>query len=182
MRRRAVHHDAGRRGGVAAGGARAAARADAAGRRAYKSGGGRSRRAGPQHRLRAGAGAIGLDCRPEPKDGTSLGFGRCRTHSQIRRRIGRIHPGCRAGHWACRRRDHCCKQPAQSRSYSCSFPIRSALVSLTAWRDRAAMRRDLSSSTTPSARKWLELLKEIAPVRDARGSPSRSCHHRGPAA
>ena len=41
--------------------------------------------------------------------------------------------------------------------------IRSVPASSIAWRGRVAMQPALCSSTTPSAEKWLELLKEIAP-------------------
>ena len=77
-----VHHAARRGGGsMAACGAGAAGRADAAHRRAYEPGRGRSGRAGPQHCLRAGASAIGLGRRPKPADRTSLGCGRMPTAS-----------------------------------------------------------------------------------------------------
>ena len=70
-------------GGVAARGARATARPDAAYRRAHELGRGRSGSVGPRHRARAGAAAIGLDCQSQRAGGLSLGRGRCRSPSQM---------------------------------------------------------------------------------------------------
>ena len=100
MRTARVHHAARRRGGgVAARGTRAAARADAAHRRAHEPGRGRSGRTGPPRGVPAGAAAIGLDRRPQRADRHSLGRGRCRPLSQICGGIGRAragrHPGLR---------------------------------------------------------------------------------------
>ena len=91
MRAARVHHASRRRGGcVAARGARAAARADAAHRRAHDAGRGRSGRAGPHRGVPAGLAAIGLDRRPQRADRYSLGRGRCRsTFANMRRNWSR---------------------------------------------------------------------------------------------
>ena len=78
-------------GGVAGGGARAAARADAAHRHAY--GRGRSGSAGAPRGIPARAGAIGLDRRPQRADRRPLGCGQCRRHAQICRGTGRARAG-----------------------------------------------------------------------------------------
>ena len=56
--------------------------------------------------------------------------------------------------------------------------IRSAPASSTAWRGRAATPPALSQFEYGISGKWLELLKEIAPARDASGGPSGSRHSR----
>ena len=74
MRAARVHHAARRRGGrVAARGARAAGRADAAHRRAHDPDRGRSGRPGPHRGVPAGAAAIGLDRRPQRADRRTAG-------------------------------------------------------------------------------------------------------------
>ena len=50
-----------------------------------------------RRRLRNWAGP-----RPKRADRKSLGRGRCRTHSQVRCRIGRARAGRHFGHWRCR--------------------------------------------------------------------------------
>ena len=98
MRAARVHLAARRRGGVAARGARAAARADAAHRRAHDRSRGRS---GIQVRVAAfaaGVGAIGLGRRPQPADRIPLGAGNAAA-SQKRGGIGRARAGRHPGHW-----------------------------------------------------------------------------------
>ena len=84
-----VHHAARRRGSVAARGAGAAARADAAYRGAL---GARHGRSGSTARLAAfqqGLQRIGLDRWPQCADRLSLGRRQCRAPSQVRGGIGR---------------------------------------------------------------------------------------------
>ena len=164
MKTARVHHAARRRGGcVAARGARAAGRADAAHRRAHALRRGRSGSPGPHRGVPAGAAAIGLDRRPQRADRHPLGRGRCRpTFADMRRNWSRSR---RTSSWpmAARPWGRCCRRPAPCRSCSRSSPIRSAPASSTAWRGRAATPPVSCQFEYGMSGKWLELLKEIAP-------------------
>ena len=84
---------------MAARDARAAGRADAAHRRAPAI---RRRRCGsadPRRGVPAGAGAIGLDHRPQRAHRHPLGHDQCRRHSQTRGGIGRARAGRHPGRW-----------------------------------------------------------------------------------
>src|SRR5262249_18513764 len=84
---------------MAARGARAAGRADAAHRRAH---GGRRRRSGitgAQRGVPPGAAAVGLDRRAQPADRLPLAGRRCRARSQIRGGTGRARAGRYLGLW-----------------------------------------------------------------------------------
>jgi ABC-type uncharacterized transport system substrate-binding protein len=78
-----VHHAARRRGGLAACGAGAAGRADAAHRRVEWTCR-RYRGTLPRHDVPAGASGAGLDGRPQRSHRTSLGRRRCRPHAHLR--------------------------------------------------------------------------------------------------
>ena len=60
---------------------------------------GRSGISGPPRGVPAGAGAIGLDHRPQRADRHSLGHGQCRRNSQTRGGIGRARAGRHPGPW-----------------------------------------------------------------------------------
>ncbi len=100
MRRREFLGALGVRGGVAARGARTAGRARAAHRRAPARSRGRCGISGPPRGVPAGAGAIGLDHRPQRADRHPLGHGQCRRNSQTRGGIGRARAGRHPGHGA----------------------------------------------------------------------------------
>ena len=88
--RRTVHIAARRRGGsVAARGARAAGRADAAHRRTHDVRSRRSGGPGPVRGVSAGAAAVGSDRRAQRAHRHPLGRKQCRRHSSTRDRIGR---------------------------------------------------------------------------------------------
>ena len=130
---------------------------------------------GPHRGVPAGAAAIGLDRRPQRADRLSLGRGRCRAHSQICGGIGRARAGRHPG----RRRPAVAAvaagDPHRADRVRAVSPIRSAAASSRAWRGRAATPPALPLFEYGMSGKWLELLKEIAPRRDAGGGPSRSC-------
>ena len=123
-----------------------------------------------------GLAAIGLDRRPQRADRHALGHGQCRRHSQTRGGIGRARAGRHPGRSAPQPWRRCCRRPAPCRSCSRSSPIRSAPVSSKAWRGRAATPPGFTMFEYGMSGKWLELLKEIAPRRDAGGGPSGSGH------
>ena len=109
-----VHHAARRRGGVAAGGAGAAGRADAAHRRAHDIADGRyrgsSRVAAFQQALQRLGWTDGRNVRIE----ISLGRRRCRANSQARCGVGRARAGRHPGHRQRRRWRRCCRRPARA--------------------------------------------------------------------
>ena len=109
---------------------------------------------------------------------TRWGAGDADRHSQIRGGIGRARAGRHPGHWQRRPWRRCCRRPAPCRSCSRTSPIRSAPASSTAWRGRAATPPASLQFEYSMSGKWLELLKEIAPRRDASGGPSGSRHTR----
>ena len=134
-----VHRTSRRCGGcVAVCGARAAARADAAHRRAPARSRGRCGISGPPRGVPAGAGAIGLDHRPQRADRHPLGHEPMPPKfADTRRNWPRSR---RTSSWpmAPRPWGRCCRRPAPCRSCSRSSSIRSAPASSTAWRGRAA--------------------------------------------
>ena len=99
MRRREFIAVLGGAAAVAARGARAAARADAAHRRAPARSRGRCGISGPRRGVPAGAGAIGLDHRPQRADRHPLGHDQCRRNSQTRGGIGRARARRHSGPW-----------------------------------------------------------------------------------
>ena len=103
---------------------------------------------------------------------TCAGPRRCRRHSQTRGRIGRARAGRHPGDRHCRLWRRCCRRPAPCRSCSRWSPTRSAPASSRAWRGRAATPPASSMFEYGMSGKWLELLKEIVPQRDAGGGPS----------
>ena len=72
---------------------------DAAHRRAPARSRGRCGISGPRRGVPAGAGAIGLDHRPQRADRHPLGHGQCRRNSQTRGGIGRARAGRHPGPW-----------------------------------------------------------------------------------
>ena len=146
---------------MAAGGARAAGRADAPRRRANAT-------AADDAEVQARLAAFVQGCsnwagpRPQRADRHSLGCGRCRpTFASMRRnwsRSRRTSSWPLAPAWPIAAGD-----PHRADRVRWSSPIRSAPASSTAWRGRAAMSPVLSRSNTAMSGKWLELLKEIAP-------------------
>ena len=148
---------------MAARGARAAARSDAAHRRAHEPGRGRSARTGAPRSVRAGPAGIGLDRRPQRADRHSLGLQAMPTtlantlRNWLRSRRTSSWP-LAALSWG-----HYCRRPAPCRSCLRRSLIRSALASSRAWRGPAATPPVLSMFEYSMSAKWLELLKEIAP-------------------
>ena len=140
---------------------------------------GRSGSAGPHRGVPAGAAAIGLDRRPQCADRYRWAAGNPERHSQIRGRIGRARAGRHPWPLAAQPWRRCCRRPAPCRSCSCSRPIRSAPALSRAWRGRAAMSPALCQFEYGLSGKWLELLKQIAPARDASGGPSESAEPAG---
>ena len=139
MRAARVHHAARRRGGgVAARGARAAGRADAAHRRAHERGRGRSGSGRPASRRSCRgcsnwAGPTAATC-----GSTTAGAQAMPTaFADTRRNWSRSR---RTSSWplAARAWRRCCRQPAPCRSCSRTSPTRSAPASSIAWRGRAA--------------------------------------------
>ena len=149
---------------MAARGARAAARADAAHRRARCARRGRSGSIRPasaaflQGLQRAGLDRSAATCGSTPAGPRAMPT----AFADTRRNWSRSR---RTSSWpaAARPWGRCCRRPAPCRSCSRMSPIRSAPASSTAWRGRAAMPPASSRSNTASAAKWLELLKQIAP-------------------
>ena len=149
MKTARVHHAARRRGScVAARGARAAARADAAHRRAHALAADDPECTGPHRGVPAGAAAIGLDrsaatCGSTPAGPPAMPT----TFANTRRNWSRSR---RTSSWplAARPWRRCCRRPAPCRSCSCWSPIRSAPASSIAWRGRAATPPASSSSNT----------------------------------
>ena len=175
-----VHHAARRRGGgVAARGARAAARADAAHRRAHAPlprtiADHRPARGVPCRACSNWAGPIGRNVRID----TRWAAGDADRIRKLRGGTGRARAGRHPGHWQRDRAGRCCRRPAPCRSCSRTSPIRSAPASSTAWRGRAA--------TSPASRLFeYGMSGEMAGAaqadragRDASGGPSGSRHKR----
>ena len=161
---------------MAARGARAAARAHAAHRRAHADIAADDPEA--QARIaafRQGLQRAGLDRRPQRADRLPLGAGDADAASASTRRNwsrSRRTSSLASRH---RSRGRCCKATtARCRSCSSTSPIRSAPASSRAWRGRAATSPASPSSSTSMSGKWLELLKEIAPRVTRAGGPARS--------
>ena len=177
MRRARVHHAARRRGGgVAARGAGAAGRADAAHRRAHA-----LAADDPEAQARVAAFLQGLQ-QLGWTDGRNVRIDTAgprampTTFADTRRNWSRSR---RTSSWplpAPRPWRRCCRRPAPCRSCSRRSSIRSAPASSRAWRGRAATPPGSSIFEYGISGKWLELLKEIAPARDASGGPSGSGH------
>ena len=178
MRAARVHHAARRRGGgVAARGARAAARADAAHRRAHDRRPRTIRNVRPASRRSCrGCSDAGLD-RSAATCGSTIRWadGRCRPSSQTSRR--NWSRSRRTSSWPLAtspRGAVAAGDPHRADRVRRSSSIRSAPASSTAWRGRAATSPASLSFEYSLSGKWLELLKEIAPRRDASGGPSGS--------
>ena len=156
---------------MAARGARAAGRADAAHRRAHALARRTIRKRRPASRRSCrGLQRIGLDRGPQRADRLPLGRRRCRRDcAELRGRTGRARAGRHPGHRQRALRRRCCKatrtDPDRVRGRRRSGRRRLRRQPGAAGRQRH--RLQLSSNTASSA-KWLELLKEIAPERDAR--------------
>ncbi len=136
---------------------------DAAHRRAPARSRGRCGISGPHRGVPAGAGAIGLDHRPQRADRHPLGQRPMPpTFADTRRNWSRSR---RTSSWplAPRPWGRCCRRPAPCRSCSRSSSIRSAPASSTAWRGRAATPPVSCTFEYSLSGKWLELLKQIAP-------------------
>ena len=159
-----VHHAARRcGGGVAARGARAAGRADAAHRRAHEHWP-RTIRNG-QARIAAflqGAAAIGLDRRPQRADRHRWAAAMPNAFADTRRNWSRSR---RTSSWplAARPWGRCCRRPAPCRSCSSRSldPVGAGFVESLARPGGNAT--GFTSFEYGLSGKWLELLKEIAP-------------------
>ena len=119
-----------------------------------------------QVRLAAFAQALaqlGWTVGAKPADRTSLGCGRCRTHSQIRQQNWSRWP--LTSYWPRRisRSRRCCRRPALSRLCSCRScdPVGGGFVDSLARPGGNATGFTLFEYSMSG--KWLELLKEIAP-------------------
>ncbi len=149
---------------VAARGARAAGRADAAHRRAHGLGRGRSGMTGPHRGVRCRrcsnwAGPTAATCGSTPAGPRAMPT----TFADTRRNWSRSR---RTSSWlqlAPRPWRRCYRRPAPCRSCSCLSSTRSAPVSSRAWRGRAATPPGSRMFEYGMSGKWLELLKEIAP-------------------
>ena len=105
--------------------------------------------------------------------------GECRPHSQIRGGIGRASRRTSSSlmavpHAAAAAASH----PHRADRVRDRRPTRLAPASSIAWRGRAAMPPVSLRFEYGISGKWLELLKQIAPERDASGGPSRSRAYR----
>ena len=150
---------------MAARGARAAARARAAHRRAHAPAPQTIRKR--KARIAAflqGLQQLGWTDGRNVRIDTRWGAGDADRHSQARGGIGRARAGRHPG----RRQPRPWRPLLQATRtvpivFAQSSPIRSAPASSIAWRGRAATPPALPSSNTASSGKWLELLKQIAP-------------------
>ena len=142
--------------------ARAAARADAAHRRAPARSRGRSGISGPRRGVPAGAGAIGLDHRPQRADRHPLGHGQCRRNSQTRGGIGRARARRHPGPW----RSTVGPLLQATRTVPIVFPIVGDPVGAGLVDSLARPGGNATGFMTfeySMSGKWLELLKQIAP-------------------
>ena len=124
--------------------------------------GGPSRTQARRRGIPAGAAAIGLDRRPQPADRLSLGRGQSRQHSQIRGGIGRARAGRHPGRW------HLDVAPLlqATRTVPIVFVHRPRSGRRRLRRQPGAagrQRHRLHAVRIQLERKWLELLKQIAP-------------------
>ena len=161
--------------------ARAAARADAAHRRAPARSRGRCGNAGPGRGVPAGAGALGLDHRPQRADRHPLGHDQCRRDSQTRGGTGRARARRHPGLW---RTSTVGPMLQATRTVPIVFPIAGDPVG-AGFVDSLARpggnATGFLSFEYGISGKWLELLKADRAGRDARGGPSGSRHpHRLP--
>ena len=182
MRRRDFISAARRRGGrVAARGARAAAGADAADRCIHEPGLRRCGRPEPHRGIPARAAGAGLVRRPQRADRLSLGWQQFDA-DRMRKDAADLLALAPDVVFAATGTDRCgaaAGEPDRSDRLRGGRSIRSARAWSTAWRGRAATPPVSSCSSTASARKWLELLKEISPgvkrvavLRDADSPPA----------
>ena len=158
-----VHHAARRRGGgVAVRGACAAARADAAHRRADGVCRERPGRTGHVAAFREGLQKLGWMEGRNIRIDYSLGGTRAESMQRFAKELVALQPDLilSQAHPPLRR---CCSKRAPSPSFSRTLSIRSAAASSRACRGRAATSPVSSISESSMAGKWLELLKEIAP-------------------
>ena len=164
MRRREFLGVLGGAAAVAARGARAAERADAAHRRAHARGRGRSGIAGPLRGVRAGAAAIGLDRSAATCGSTSAGARgdaeRIRKHAA---ELAALAPDVILAAGSVDRGAVVAGDPHRADRVRQSSSIRSAPASSKAWRGRAATPPALLPFEYSLSGKWLELLKQIAP-------------------
>ena len=108
-----------------------------------------------------------------------LGRGRCRhAFADMRRNWSRSRRTSSWPHGSRDRRAVAAGDPHRADRVRESSPIRSAPASSIAWRGRAATPPASCSFEYSLSGKWLELLKQIAPQRDASGGPSGSRHSR----
>ena len=178
MKRREFISAARRRGGgVAARGARAAARADAAHRHAPARSRGRSGMAGPRRRRssrgwRYWAGPSAATCGSTPAGPRPMPP----SFADTRRNWSRSRP---TSSWPVARRPwgRCCRRPAPCRSCSRSSSIRSAPASSTAWRGRAATPPVSCMFEYSIEREMAGAAQRDRAGRDASGGPS-GCHPR----
>ena len=128
-----------------------------------------------------GLQAVGLDRRPQRADRLSLGGGDADRLRSYAAELVALAPDVILARVRLRLVGVAGRRPAPCRSCSRRSPTRSAPASSRAWRGRAATSPDSLTFEYGLSGKWLELLKEIAPRRDARGGPPRSRHPPGSA-
>ena len=149
MRRREFITPARRRGGgMAAGGEGAAARADAAHRRAPARSRGRSELSGLGRGVPAGAAAIRLDIGRNVRIDTRWATTNADRHSQTRGGIGRARAGRHPGPWRLDRGAVAAGDPHRADRLPDRRRSGRPPASSTAWRDRAATPPVFSCSNT----------------------------------
>ena len=140
-----------------------AGRAHAAHRHTAARSGGQSAISGPPRGIPSGAGAIGLDHRPQRADRHALGRGQCRRNSQTRGGIGRICAGHDFRPRRLDRGDVAAGDPHRAGVFpAVADPVGGGYVdSLARPGGNATGFMNFEYSI---GGKWLELLKEIAPA------------------